>query len=301
MILVTGVTGQVGSECAAILGSEAIAPTESELDLTDKAAVEAFFAAHSGIDGVIHCAAYTAVDKAEDEPQKCEAVNVFATRNLAEAAAKTGAKMLYVSTDYVFDGEKNTPYETDDPTNPQSVYGKTKLEGELAVRAATNRFFIVRTQWVFGNGNNFVKTMVRLMNERDNQCTGAHCASSAPSTASSAQTPVTPIVHAPLRVVADQFGCPTAARDLAATLCEMIKTEKFGVYNASGGGECSWYDFACEIKRLIGSACVVEPVSTAEYPTKAKRPKYSVLSKKSLENNGFAVLPDWKNALLNYL
>jgi dTDP-4-dehydrorhamnose reductase len=296
MILITGVTGQVGSECAAILGNEAIAPTESELDLTDEAAVEAFFAAHSDIDGVIHCAAYTAVDKAEDEPEKCRLVNVYATQNLAEAAAKIGAKMLYVSTDYVFDGEKTTPYEVDDPTNPQSVYGKTKLEGELAVRAATDRFFIVRTQWVFGNGNNFVKTMVRLMYEKDEiACRGGYYPPAAPPIAPSQPAP------APLRVVTDQFGCPTAARDLAALLCVMIKSEKYGIYNASGGGECSWYDFACEIKKRIGAFCDIKPIKTAEYPTKAKRPKYSVLSKKSLEINGFAVLPDWKSALLNYL
>jgi dTDP-4-dehydrorhamnose reductase len=294
MILVTGVTGQVGSECAAILGIEAYAPTESELDLTDKAAVAAFFAANGSIDGVIHCAAYTAVDKAEDEPDKCRAVNTKATAILAEAAAKVGAKMLYVSTDYVFDGEKNTPYETDDPTNPQSVYGKTKLDGEIAVKNASDRFFIVRTQWVYGNGNNFVKTMVRLMNERDNQCS-ANCASENP------QTSAVPKTSVPLRVVADQYGCPTAARDLAATLCDIIKTEKFGVYNASGEGSCSWYEFACEIKRLIGADCEVVPVTTAEYPTKAKRPKYSVLSKNSLIKNGFNTLPEWQKSLEKYL
>jgi dTDP-4-dehydrorhamnose reductase len=272
MILVTGVTGQVGSECAAILGAEALAPTESELDLTDSAAVAAFFAKNSDIEGVIHCAAYTAVDKAEDEPEKCRAVNVTATRNLAEAAAKISAKMLYVSTDYVFDGEKNTPYETDDAPNPQSVYGKTKLAGEEAARAASDRYFIVRTQWVYGNGNNFVKTMVRLMKERDT-----------------------------INVVSNQYGCPTYARDLAATLCEMIKSEKYGIYNASGAGECSWYEFACEIKRLTGAECEIIPVASSEYITKAKRPKYSVLSKKSLEASGFKPLPDWEISLAIYL
>jgi dTDP-4-dehydrorhamnose reductase len=272
MILVTGVTGQVGSECAKILGAEAIAPTESELDLTNKAAVEAFFASHSGIDGVIHCAAYTAVDKAEDEPEKCRAVNVAATAILAEAAAKIGAKMLYVSSDYVFDGTKTTPYETHDMPNPLSVYGKTKLDGEIAVRAAIDRFFIVRTQWVYGNGNNFVKTMCRLMKERDT-----------------------------INVVSDQYGCPTYAGDLAELLCEMIRSDKYGIYNASGGGQCSWYEFACEIKRLSGFDCEVLPVTTADYPTKAKRPQFSVLSKKSLEVNGFKPLEKWEISLAEFL
>jgi dTDP-4-dehydrorhamnose reductase len=272
MIFVTGVTGQVGSECAKILGAAAIAPTESELDLTDKTAVEAFFAVHPGIEGVIHCAAYTAVDKAEDEPEKCRAVNVTATAILAATAAKAGMKMLYVSSDYVFDGTKTTPYEVDDTPNPLSVYGKTKLDGEIAVKAATNRFFIVRTQWVYGNGNNFVKTMLRLMKERDT-----------------------------IRVVADQYGCPTYAGDLAELLCEMIVTDKYGIYNASGAGQCSWYEFACEIRRLSSFGCEVLPVTTAEYPTKAKRPQFSVLSKKSLEANGFKPLENWEISLANFL
>jgi dTDP-4-dehydrorhamnose reductase len=300
MILVTGVTGQVGSEVAALLGDTAVAPTEAELDLTDSAAVKSFFA-RGDIEAVIHCAAYTAVDRAEDEPEKCEAVNVTATKNIAEQAALAGAKMLYVSTDYVFDGTKNTPYETDDPTNPKSVYGRTKLAGERAVRAASERFFIVRTQWVYGNGNNFVKAMLKLMSERDNQCRGGYYPPAPQTAASQTAAPAPETAPAPLRVVADQFGCPTGARDLAKTLCTLIKTDKFGVYHASGGGECSWYDFACEILRLSGKNCTITPVKSEEYPVKAYRPRYSVLSKKSLTDGGFPLLPDWKEALFTYL
>jgi dTDP-4-dehydrorhamnose reductase len=272
MILVTGVTGQLGSLCAKILGGRALAPTEAELDLTDSAAVGAFFAEHKNIEGVIHCAAYTAVDKAEDDCLKCEAVNTLATKILAEAAAASFAKMLYVSTDYVFDGTKTTPYEADDKTNPQSVYGKTKLAGEEAVKNASERFFIVRTQWLYGDGNNFVKTMLRLFSEKDE-----------------------------INVVSDQRGCPTAAADLAALLCEMIDTDRYGVYNASGEGECSWYEFASEILHIKGGHCRINPVSSREFPLRAPRPKYSVLSKKSLTDNGFKLLPYWKDSLVKYL
>ncbi|MDR0992171.1 MAG: dTDP-4-dehydrorhamnose reductase [Ruminococcus sp.] len=276
MIFVTGVTGQVGSECADILGGRAVAPSETELDLTDRAAVADFFAANPDIEAVIHCAAYTAVDRAEDDRERCFAVNETATANIAAEAAKIGAKMLYVSTDYVFDGKKNSPYKTDDSTNPQSVYGESKLAGEIAVKNAykdnSNRFFIVRTQWVYGNGNNFVKTMLRLFAEKD-----------------------------AINVVSDQFGCPTYARDLAATLCEMIGTEKFGVYHASGAGECSWYDFAKQILQLSDEKCLINAVFTKDYPTKAVRPAYSVLSKESLKIAGFKALPDWKTSLKAFL
>jgi dTDP-4-dehydrorhamnose reductase len=275
MIFVTGVTGQVGSECVKILGDRAYAPTESELDLTDKAAVAAFFEEHKNIEGVIHCAAYTAVDRAEDEPERCFAVNETATENIAAEAAKIGAKMLYVSTDYVFDGEKNSPYEVSDPTNPQSVYGKSKLAGEIAVKNASERYFIVRTQWVYGNGNNFVKTMLRLFSEKDE-----------------------------INVVFDQTGCPTYAKDLADLLCNMIFTEKYGVYNASGAGECSWYDFAKEIYRISeipAGKCQINAISSDNFPTKARRPKYSALSKASLKAAGFPLLPPWEVSLADYL
>jgi dTDP-4-dehydrorhamnose reductase len=275
MVFITGVTGQVGSECKKFLGDRAYAPAESELDLTDKAAVAAFFARHKNIEGVIHCAAYTAVDRAEDDTDRCFAVNSTATEIIAEETAKIGAKMLYVSTDYVFDGAKNTPYEVDDPTNPQSVYGKSKLAGENAVKNASDRYFVVRTQWVYGNGNNFVKTMLRLFNEKD-----------------------------AINVVSDQIGCPTYAKDLAKLLCEMIFTEKYGVYNASGSGQCSWYDFAKEIYKKSGipsGKCQINAVSSENYPTKAARPRFSALSKASLAAAGFPLLPPWEVSLEEFL
>ena len=221
---------------------------------------------------VIHCSAWTAVDKAEDEPQKVEMVNVQGTRNIAEACKAIGAKMLYISTDYVFFGFGEHFYEPQDPTGPLSVYGKTKLDGELAVRELLEHFFIVRISWVFGkNGNNFVKTMLRLAETREE-----------------------------VSVVCDQIGSPTYTADLAPLLCDMIATDSYGIYHATNEGVCSWAEFAEEIFKVAGKQIRVVPIATEQYPTKAIRPKNSRMSKECLDKAGFHRLPHWRDALARY-
>ena len=268
-IFVTGIKGQLGSEVVKLLGNSTIGVDVDEIDLS---AAESVPAIYDGIDAVIHCAAYTAVDKAESDPVLARAINANGTRKIAEFAKRNNAKLIYISTDYVFDGEKDGIYEPDDIVNPQSVYGSTKLGGELAVKGLLNRYFIVRTSWVFGKGNNFVKTMLRLADTQSE-----------------------------ISVVSDQVGSPTYAADLAKLLVEMIKTEKYGTYHATNEGFCSWYDFACEIFRRAGKTMKVNPISTEQYPAPAKRPRNSRLSKQKLADSGFKLLPDWQNALERYL
>ena len=293
-VFVTGVNGQLGHDVMEELsrrGVESVGSGSSELyrgmediaelpyaamDITDAARVSEVVG-DLRPDAVIHCAAWTAVDAAEDpenEP-KCRAVNAEGTANLARACAAVGAKMIYVSTDYVFSGEGTEPWRPGDPTGPKCVYGRTKLEGERAVREALEHFFIVRTAWVFGrNGGNFVRTMLRLSETHDT-----------------------------LRVVCDQIGAPTCTADLARLLVDMIGTEKYGVYHATNsGGYISWYDFACEIFRQAGRQVRVVPVTTEEYGlNRAPRPKNSRLDTSCLEDAGFAPLPDWREALARYL
>ncbi len=278
-ILVTGAKGQLGSDVCLELerrGHEVIGADRDTFDIADEAAVHAYME-RVRPQAVIHCAAYTAVDGAESEEELCRSVNVLGTKYLAEAAAKVGAKFLYISTDYVFDGEKRGAYSPDDEISPRSVYGRTKAEGEAQVMAALDRFFIVRISWAFGrNGKNFVKTMLRLAE-----------------------------IKKELNVVCDQIGSPTYTPDLAVLLADMIVTEKYGVYHATNEGTCSWYEFACEIFRLAGKEVQVHPVSTEEYlslvPQQARRPKNSVLDKEKLTENGFHRLPDWQDALKRYL
>lgn len=275
MILVTGAKGQLGFDVSNELIKRSIEhiPTDVDtLDITDKNAVQEFFSKNS-IDAVIHCAAYTAVDKAESESEICFKVNAEGTENLAEECAKCGAKMLYVSTDYVFSGEGETPFETDDKKNPQNVYGKSKLMGEEAVKKHLRKYFIVRTSWVFGEKNtNFIHTMLRLSQTRDE-----------------------------VSVVSDQTGSPTYAKDLARLLCDMIVTEKYGEYHARNGGFCSWNELAEETFRTAEKNVKVIPVKSEEYKTAAKRPKNSRLSLKTLEENGFIPLQHWKDAVKEYL
>ena len=222
---------------------------------------------------VIHCAAYTAVDKAEDEEEICSKVNVYGTENIAKACKKIDAKMIYISTDYVFDGQGDTPFEIDGNIKPLSVYGKTKYEGELKVKEILDKYFIVRISWVFGvNGNNFIKTMIRLGKEKES-----------------------------LNVVCDQIGSPTYTFDLAPLLCDMAVSEKYGVYHATNEGFCSWAEFATEIMKKANLKCKINPIPTSEYPTKAVRPFNSRLSKKSLVDGGFELLPSWEDALDRYL
>ncbi|MCL2223678.1 MAG: dTDP-4-dehydrorhamnose reductase [Defluviitaleaceae bacterium] len=272
-ILVTGIKGQLGYDVCKELTARNIPHKGVDYDDFDITNREAVFCAVSDYSAVIHCAAYTAVDKAEDEPDLCRKINEDGTKNLAQACKQTGAKMLYISTDYVFPGTGETAYKPHDPTAPIGVYGKTKLAGEKAVTETLDRFFIIRISWVFGiNGNNFVKTMLRLGNERDT-----------------------------LNVVADQIGSPTYTADLAPLLCDMAASEKFGIYHATNEGECSWADFAREIFRQAGLNTKVTPVPSSEYPTKATRPLNSRMDKTCLEEAGFARLPRWEDALSRFL
>lgn len=274
-VLVTGVKGQLGYDVMAELAKrniEAIGVDIDEMDITDKISVEKVIG-EAAPDVVVHCAAYTAVDAAEDNEALCRRVNADGTRNIAEVCKKLDCKMVYISTDYVFDGQGTRPWEPDDERHPLNVYGQTKYEGELAVQENLSKYFIVRIAWVFGkNGKNFVKTMLKL-----------------------AET------HDKLTVVNDQFGSPTYTYDLARLLVDMIQTDKYGIYHATNEGICTWYEFACEIFRQAGVKIEVAPVPASEYPAKAKRPENSRLDKSKLTENGFERLPSWQDALERYL
>lgn len=274
-ILVTGVCGQLGHDVTEELlknGIEAIPCDREEFDLTDKEETQNFIARNKP-EGVIHCAAYTAVDKAEDEEELCRKINAEGSLYIAEACEKIGAKMIYISTDYVFGGDGEEAFEPSDAKNPQNVYGKTKLEGENNALQNCSRTFVVRTSWVYGiNGGNFVKTMRRLAETRDE-----------------------------LNVVADQIGSPTYTRDLAVLLVQMIQTEKYGVYHATNEGFMSWAEFAESIMKKSGLSTKINHIPTSEYPVKAKRPLNSRLSKKCLTDNGFALLPSQDDALTRYI
>ncbi|MBR3895379.1 MAG: dTDP-4-dehydrorhamnose reductase [Clostridia bacterium] len=274
-ILVTGVKGQLGYDICRILSERGIEHRGVDIedfDITDAAATGSYIENYSP-DAIIHCSAYTAVDKAEDNVELCERVNADGPANIAAAAVRVGAKMMYISTDYVFPGTGEHFYEPDDATGPISVYGKTKLMGEEAVKKATDRHFIVRISWVFGiNGANFIKTMLRLAETKRD-----------------------------LNVVADQIGSPTYTYDLSKLLCDMIVTDKYGTYHATNEGTCSWAEFAAEIMRQGGKSTVIHPIPTSEYPSRAARPLNSRMSKDKLEANGFSRLPDWKDALTRYL
>ena len=297
-VLVTGVGGQLGHDVMNELQSRGykgigsdIAPEYNgiddgtavcsmpyiQLDITDEAAVETKISDLKP-DAVIHCAAWTAVDLAEDEDKKdlVYAVNAKGTQNIANVCKKLNCKMIYISTDYVFNGKGEAPWKPDcKDYEPLSVYGETKLKGELAVANTLDKFFIVRIAWVFGkNGNNFIKTMLNLSKKYNS-----------------------------LRVVCDQIGTPTYTLDLSKLLVDMIETEKYGYYHATNeGGYISWYDFACEIFRQAGINIKVNPVTTAEYGvSKAARPFNSRLDKSKLTEQGFELLPTWQDALSRYL
>ena len=275
-VFVTGVKGQLGYDVVNELekrGHTAIGVDIEDLDITDAAAVDKMIT-EAAPEAVIHCAAWTAVDAAEDNEEKCRQVNVNGTENIAKVCKKLNCKMMYISTDYIFDGKGTRPWEPDDPvTTPLNVYGQTKYEGELAVRNNVEKFFIVRIAWVFGKGKNFIKTMLNLGKTHDH-----------------------------LTVVNDQYGTPTYTYDLARLLVDMIETDKYGNYHATNEGSyITWYDFACEIFRQAGIDVDVEPVSSAQYAAKAKRPENSRMNKQKLADNGFELLPDWKDALRRYL
>ena len=284
-VFVTGVGGQLGHDVMnelakrgyAGIGSDVQGDCDYPLDITDAAAVEQVLT-EVNPDVVIHCAAWTAVDLAEDEDkqERVRAINVGGTQNIANVCKKLNCKMVYISTDYVFDGQGETPWEPDcKDYAPLNVYGQTKLDGELAVAGTLEKFFIVRIAWVFGkNGNNFIKTMLNVGKKYET-----------------------------LRVVNDQVGTPTYTLDLSRLLVDMIETEKYGYYHATNeGGYISWYDFACEIFRQAGYANTVLPVTTAEYGlSKATRPFNSRLNKRKLVEAGFQPLPTWQDALARYL
>lgn len=280
-ILVTGCKGQLGYDVSKELtkqGNTAVAVDIEEMDITDKTAVENYIT-NANVDAVIHCAAYTAVDNAEDNVELCGRINRDGTQNIADACKKHNLKMIYISTDYVFNGEGEQFWQPDDKREPLNAYGQTKYEGELAVENTLDNYFIVRISWVFGlNGKNFVRTMLNLGKTHDK-----------------------------LTVVSDQIGSPTYTADLAKLLVDMIHSDKYGRYHATNEGVCSWYDFTCEIMKQAAeyypeyANVVILPVSSDAYPTKAKRPHNSRMSKDKLVENGFDRLPIWQDAVRRYL
>ena len=295
-VLVTGVGGQLGHDVMNELASRGYEGIGSDIketysgiqdctavttmpyvpmDITDAASVEKVLT-EAAPDVVVHCAAWTAVDLAEDEDKKdiVKAVNATGTKNIADVCKKLDCKMVYISTDYVFDGQGTKAWEPDcKDYKPLNVYGESKLAGELAVSETLDKYFIVRIAWVFGkNGKNFIKTMLNLGKTHDH-----------------------------LTVVNDQTGSPTYTYDLARLLVDMIQTDKYGRYHATNEGICTWYEFACEIFKQAGMNVSVAPVSSDEYPAKAKRPSNSRMDKSKLTANGFTPLPTWQDALSRYL
>ncbi|WP_312094078.1 dTDP-4-dehydrorhamnose reductase [Aminipila sp.] len=274
-ILVTGASGQLGFDICRELEKrkiEHVGTNSTDFNITNKEKTKDYIMKYNPT-VIIHCSAYTAVDKAEDEPEKCFNTNKGGTCNVAEICKELGCKMIYISTDYVFSGTGEIPYEVNDETEPQNIYGKSKLAGEGIVKELLDKYFIVRISWVFGkNGNNFVKTMLRIGGEKDK-----------------------------INVVSDQIGSPTYTADLAPLLCDMAISEKYGTYHATNEGFCSWAELAEEIFEVAGYKTKVNPITTKEYPTKAIRPKNSRMSKLVLSKNGFEQLPTWKNAIKRYI
>ena len=273
-VLVTGAAGQLGQDVLTALSARGHFPVgidRAEADITDEAQVAQVIAAASP-DAIIHCAAYTAVDRAEEEKDLCARINVEGTRFIARAAEACGAKLLYISTDYVFDGAGETPFLPSDKKAPLNHYGLTKSQGEDAALAECSRTFVVRTSWVFGaHGNNFIKTMRRLGTEREE-----------------------------VSVVCDEVGAPTYTPDLAALLCEMVESDRYGVYHATNEGECRRDELAQAVMEVFGLSCRVNAITGDQYPTPATRPHNSRLSKECLSAAGFTRLPDWKDALRRY-
>ena len=274
-IIVTGSKGQLGTDVADLLtqkGFDVIGADLPETDITNPDAIDSLISGTKA-DAVIHCAAFTNVDLAETEKETCRKINEEGTLNIALACKKHGIKLLYISTDYVFSGEGDEPFETDSKTSPCNYYGETKLAGENAVKENCEKHFIVRISWVFGeSGKNFVKTMLRLSETKEE-----------------------------ITVVCDQVGSPTYTKDLAVLLCDMVSTEKYGIYHATNEGFCSWAEFAAEIMRLSKAKTKIIPIPSSEYKSVAVRPANSRLSKENLTKNGFRRLPDWHDALERFL
>ncbi len=275
-VLVTGVKGQLGYDVMKELekrGHVGIGTDVDNMDITNADEVRKVIT-EAAPDAVVHCAAYTAVDAAEENVDLCRRINAEGTANIANVCKESDCKMIYISTDYVFDGEGTHFRKPDDERHPLNVYGQTKYEGELAVETILEKYYIVRIAWVFGvNGKNFIKTMLNLGKTRDH-----------------------------LTVVCDQIGSPTYTFDLAKLLVDMAETDKYGRYHATNEGLCSWYEFACEIFKQAGFDHVtVSPVTADQYPAKAKRPSNSRMDKEKLTENGFDRLPTWQDALSRYL
>ena len=273
-ILVTGANGQLGQEFQQLEKNfpslNFLFVSKNELSIADENAVDAFFK-NNQIDICINCAAYTAVDKAEKDKETAIAVNAIAVGYLAKACKNLNAKFIHISTDYVFDGKGGKPFTENDQTNPVNFYGQTKLSGELNAIKENEETIIIRTAWVYSSfGNNFVKTMIRLMNERES-----------------------------IGVVNDQYGCPTFAADLAQAIMQIIVGNNFiaGIYHYSNKGKISWYDFAKEISQQINSHCVVNEITTSQFPTPASRPSYSVLDTSKIAETFNITIPEWKESL----
>ncbi len=275
-ILVTGVNGQLGNEIKVISSAynayNFLFVTKEDLPIDDAEAIKKYFANHA-IDFCVNCAAYTAVDKAETEPEKALLINATAVGNLAKICKQYNTQFIHISTDYVFDGTSSIPYKEDHPVAPVNMYGDTKLKGERLAQQNNPGSIIIRTSWVYSSfGNNFVKTMVRLMKEKEQ-----------------------------LNVVSDQQGCPTYAADLAAAIMQIISSGKAaenpGIYNYSNSGIIDWWQFAVTIKELSGSKCIVHPIPSSNYPTPAKRPAYSVMDTKKIQKTFAVNIPFWKDSL----
>ena len=274
-VLVTGATGQLGRDVVnelSIRGYISISPNRLEMDLSSESSIKEYIL-NSNCEAIIHCAAYTAVDKAEKEADLCIEINSTATKYIAQCAKKLDVPMIYISTDYVFDGTKDGIYKENDITNPINVYGESKLLGEQYVNEFLSKYYIVRTSWVFNlGGKNFIETMLKLSKTKDE-----------------------------LNVVCDQIGSPTYTKDLSRLLVDMLETDKYGLYHATNEGYCSWYEFAREIFSLSNIDIHLNKICSNEYKTDAKRPFNSRLSKDKLIENGFKPLPYWKDALKDYL
>jgi len=274
-VLITGANGQLGKELVELFtakGFEVYGFGRDKMDITKQAQVQEVISTLKP-NIILHSAAHTKVDLAESEPEQAFLINAYGTRNVAVAADAVGAKLVYVSTDYVFDGTTDEPYSEFSPTSPLGVYGKSKLAGEQFVRDLHSKFFIVRTSWVYGkHGTNFVKTMLKLGEEKKE-----------------------------LSVVSDQIGCPTYTLDLAHVILDLVDTQKYGVYHVSNSGSCSWYEFAKEIFKISKMEVQVKPCTTEDFIRPAKRPKYSVLGNLSVKLNNFKEPRSWKSGLKEFL
>lgn len=274
-ILVTGSTGQLGSDVVKELlkrGYSTLSPNRSEFNLCSEDSIRNYIL-NSNCEAIVHCAAYTQVDKAEDEKDLCIKINATATKHIVKCAKILDIPMIYISTDYVFDGTKDGEYTENDETNPINIYGESKLAGEKYVQEILDKYYIVRTSWVFNiNGKNFIETMLRL-SKSNNQ----------------------------LSIVNDQIGSPTYTKDLSRLLVDMLETSKYGLYHATNEGYCSWYEFANTIFKLANINIDIRAINSNEYASRAKRPLNSKLSKDKLIEYGFKPLPNWEDALKDYL